>query len=166
LIIYVGKLFHQDNYKQQLLNRHKIIEIHQKNVFKSNTRKTNNYIFMYYTLDLKYPIVFKSIKISDETHKKLESIGKVKETFDDVIKRLLDNYSKEKDSLLRVLKIPGKRNIEINFTRQENDWTDKDYDLFVKKIFSMDESKWRENVLKRIAKNETWFEEILRYRND
>jgi hypothetical protein len=30
----------------------------------------------------------------------------------------------------------------------------------------MDESKWRENVLKRIAKNETWFEEILRYRND
>jgi predicted CopG family antitoxin len=121
---------------------------------------------MYYTIDLKYPIVFKSIKISDETHKKLESIGKVKETFDDVIKRLLDNYSKEKDSLLRVLKIPGKRNIEINFTRQENDWTDKDYDLFVKKIFSMDESKWRENVLKRIAKNETWFEEILRYRND
>ena len=67
---------------------------------------------------MKYPIVFKSIKISDETHKKLESIGKVKETFDDVIKRLLDNYSKEKDSLLRVLKIPGKRNIEINFTKR------------------------------------------------
>ena len=63
---------------------------------------------------MKYPIVFKSVKISDETHKKLQSIGKVKETFDDVIKRLLDNYSKEKDSLMRVLKIPGKRNIEIN----------------------------------------------------
>ena len=30
----------------------------------------------------------------------------------------------------------------------------------------MDEAKWRENVLKRIAKNEKWFEEILRYRND
>ena len=74
---------------------------------------------------MKYPIVFKSVKISDETHKKLQSIGKVKETFDDVIKRLLDNYSKEKDSLMRVLKIPGKRNIEINFAKQENDWTDK-----------------------------------------
>lgn len=73
--------------------------------------------------------------------KKLESIGKVKETFEDVIKRLLDNYLKDKDSLLRVLKIPGKRNIEINFTKQENDWTDKDYDLLVKKIFSMNEAK-------------------------
>jgi predicted CopG family antitoxin len=115
---------------------------------------------------VKYPIVFKSVNISDETHKKLQSIGKVKETFDDVIKRLLDNYSKEKDSLMRVLKIQGKRNIEINFTKQEKDWTDKDYDLFVKKIFSMDEAKWRENVLKRIANNEVWFEEILRYRNE
>ena len=115
---------------------------------------------------MKYPIVFKSIKISDETHKKLESLEKLRETFDDVIKRLLDNYSKEKNSLLRVLKIPGKRNIEINFTKQENDWTDQDYDLLVKKIFSMDESKWRENVLKRIAKNEIWFEQILKYRND
>ena len=115
---------------------------------------------------MKYPLVFKSIKISDETHKKLESLEKVKETFDDVIKRLLDNYSKEKDILLRVLNIPGKRNIEINFTKKENYWTDKDYDLFVKKIFSMDEAEWRENVLKRIANNEEWFEEILRYRNE
>jgi len=116
-------------------------------------------------MNVKYPLVFKSVKISDETHKKLQSIVKVKETFEDVIKRLLDNYSKEKDSLMQVMKIHGKRNIEINFTKQENDWTDKDYDLFVKKIFSMDEAKWRENVLKRIANNEEWFEEILRYRN-
>ena len=115
---------------------------------------------------MKYPIVFKSVKISDETHKKLQSIGKVKETLDDVIKILLDNYSKEKDSLMRVLKIPGRRNIEINFTKQEDDWTDKDYDLFVKKIFSMDEAKWRDNILKRIANNEAWFEEILRFRNE
>jgi predicted CopG family antitoxin len=115
---------------------------------------------------VKYPIVFKSVKISDETHKKLQSIGKVKETLDDVIKILLDNYSKEKDSLMRVLKIPGKRNIEINFTKQEDDWTDKDYDLFVKKIFSMDEATWRDNILKRIANNEAWFEEILRFRNE
>ena len=115
---------------------------------------------------MKYPIVFKSVKISDETHKKLQSIGKVKETLDDVIKILLDNYSKEKDSLMRVLKIPGKRNIEINFTKQEDDWTDKDYDLFVKKIFSMNEAKWRDNILKRIANNEAWFEEILRFRNE
>ena len=117
-------------------------------------------------MDVKYPLVFKSVKISDETHKKLQSIVKVKETFEDVIKRLLDNYSKEKDFLMQVLKIPGKRNIEINFTKQENDWTDNDYDLFVKKIFSMDEAKWRENALKRIANNEVWFEEILRYRNE
>ena len=115
---------------------------------------------------MKYPIVFKSVKISDETHKKLQSIVKVKETFEDVIKRLLDNYSIEKNSIMQVLKTPGKRRIEINFTKKENDWTDKDYDLFVKKIFSMNETKWRENVLKRIVNNEVWFEEILRYRNE
>jgi len=42
---------------------------------------------------------------------------------------------------MRVLKIPGKRNSEINVAKQENDWTDKDYDLFVKKIFRMAETK-------------------------
>lgn len=115
---------------------------------------------------MKYPIVFKSIKISDQTHKKLQSIERVKDTFEDVIRRLLDSYSKEKNSLMRVLKKPGNRNLEINFVKDVDDWTDKDYDLFVRKIFSMDETKWRENVLKRIAENEKWFEEILRYRNE
>ena len=33
---------------------------------------------------------------------------------------------------MRVLKIPGKRNSEINVAKQENDWTDKDYNLFLK----------------------------------
>jgi len=42
---------------------------------------------------------------------------------------------------MRVLKIPGKRNIEINFAKQENDWTDEDYNLFIKKIFRMAETK-------------------------
>jgi predicted CopG family antitoxin len=115
---------------------------------------------------MKYPIVFKSIKISDHTHKKLQSIEKIKETFEDVIKRLLDNYSKEKNSLLRVLKKPGNRNIELSFIKQVDDWSDNDYDLFVNKIFSMDESKWRDNILRRIAENEKWFEEILRHRNE
>ena len=140
-----------------------LINLRNSSIFynKKNILKEDKII-----MNVKYPLVFKSVKISDETHKKLQSIVKVKETFEDVIKRLLDNYSKEKDSLMQVLKNPGKRNIEINFTKQENDWTDKDYDLFVKKIFSMDEAKWRENVLKRIANNEVWFEEILRYRNE
>ena len=140
-----------------------LINLRNSSIFynKKNILKEDKII-----MNVKYPLVFKSVKISDETHKKLQSIVKVKETFEDVIKRLLDNYSKEKDSLMQVLKNPGKRNIEINFTKQENDWTDKDYDLFVKKIFSMDEAKWRENVLKRIANNEEWFEEILKYRNE
>ena len=123
-----------------------LINLRNSSIFynKKNILKEDKII-----MNAKYPLVFKSVKISDETHKKLQSIVKVKETFEDVIKRLLDNYSKEKDSLMQVLKNPGKRNIEINFTKQENDWTDKDYDLFVKKIFSMDEAKWRENVTKK-----------------
>ncbi len=121
---------------------------------------------MYRKTQMKYPVVFKSIKISDETHKKLQSIEKIKETCEDVIKRLLDNYTKEKNSLIKVLKRPGNRGIEINFVKETKAWTDKDYDLFVKNLFSMDETKWRENVLKRIAENEKWFEEILRHRNE
>jgi hypothetical protein len=30
---------------------------------------------------------------------------------------------------------------EINFTKLEDNWSDKDYDLFVKKIFSLNEVK-------------------------
>jgi predicted CopG family antitoxin len=36
----------------------------------------------------------RTIKISDETHKSLMSIGGKGETFDDVIKRLIDSYKK------------------------------------------------------------------------
>ena len=115
---------------------------------------------------MRYPIVFKSIKISAQTHKKLQSIEKVKETFEDVIKRLLDNYSNEKNSLVKIFKNPLNRKIEINFMKDVNDWTEKDYDLLVSKIFDIKESQWRENVLKRIVKNEEWFEEILRLRNE
>ncbi len=64
-----------------------------------------------------------------------------KETFDDIIKGYYIIIKNGKDSLMLVLKIPGKRNIEINFAKQENDWTDEDYNLFIKKIFRMAETK-------------------------
>ncbi len=39
------------------------------------------------------------IKLSDETHKRLEEFGKKKETFNDVIKRLLDKNEPPKKTI-------------------------------------------------------------------
>lgn len=59
--------------------------------FQQNTRKQNirnlqflNFIFMEVN-------TMKIIKVEDKTHKRLGEFGNKNETFDDIIKRLLDN---------------------------------------------------------------------------
>jgi hypothetical protein len=54
-----------------------------------NTRKS---LFYYMRAEL-LPMV-RTIKISDDTHKLLIEIGGKSETFDDVIRRLIDSYQK------------------------------------------------------------------------
>ena len=41
-------------------------------------------------------ILVKTLKISDETHKRLTKVRTLGETFEDIIKRLLDYYEKRK----------------------------------------------------------------------
>jgi predicted CopG family antitoxin len=41
---------------------------------------------------------FKSIKVSDETHSRLAKLGSVGQTFEDVIKSLIDEHDKIEES--------------------------------------------------------------------
>ena len=41
---------------------------------------------------------FKSIKVSDETHSRLAKLGTVSQTFEDVIKSLLDEHDEREES--------------------------------------------------------------------
>lgn len=41
-------------------------------------------------------ILVKTLKISDETHNRLSKLGNIGDTFEDVIKELLDFYEKKK----------------------------------------------------------------------
>lgn len=41
-------------------------------------------------------ILVKTLKISDETHKRLTKVGKFGDTFEDIIKRLLDEHEGKK----------------------------------------------------------------------
>jgi predicted CopG family antitoxin len=46
----------------------------------------------------KESVEYKSIKVSDETHSRLAKLGSVGQTFEDVIKSLLDEHDKREES--------------------------------------------------------------------
>jgi predicted CopG family antitoxin len=49
-------------------------------------------------MEVKEPPEFKSIKVSDETHSRLAKLGTVSQTFEDVIKSLLDEHDEREKS--------------------------------------------------------------------
>ena len=106
------------------------------------------------------------MKISDETHDKLQRVGTIGETFDDAIKRLLDEHSEFRDVILQVKIVGNKRKIDLKNPMYF--WTPENYDVFLQKMFDEIDwhEEWRENILKRIAKNDRWYEEVQKYRNE
>jgi hypothetical protein len=49
-------------------------------------------------MEVKESPEFKSIKVSDETHSRLAKLGTVSQTFEDVIKSLLDEHDEREKS--------------------------------------------------------------------
>ena len=49
-------------------------------------------------MEVKQSPEFKSIKVSDETHSRLAKLGTVNQTFEDVIKSLLDEHDEREES--------------------------------------------------------------------
>lgn len=49
-------------------------------------------------MDKKESVESKSIKVSDETHSRLAKLGSVGQTFEDVIKSLLDEHDEREES--------------------------------------------------------------------
>ena len=60
-------------------------------------------------MDNKGSTEFKSIKVSDETHSRLAKLGTVSQTFEDVIKSLLDEHDRIEES-----KVKSKKWIRTN----------------------------------------------------
>ena len=106
------------------------------------------------------------MKISDENHSKLQKVGTLGETFDDAIRRLLDEHFDFENVILQVKIVGNKRKIDLKNPMYY--WTPENYDVFLQKMF--DEinwhEEWRENILKRIARNDKWYEEVQKYRNE
>ncbi|HJT49394.1 MAG TPA: hypothetical protein VJ729_14510 [Nitrososphaeraceae archaeon] len=80
-----------------------------------------------------------------------------------MLKRLLSEHS-DFDNIILLFKIVGdKRHIHVKNPMYY--WTSENYDVFLRKIF--EEINWhdelRENILKRIAKNERWYKEVQKY---
>ena len=103
----------------------------------------------------------KTIKIDEGTHRRLQSVGTMADTFDNAIRRLLDVYEDSKNIILQV-RISGEKR-KIYLGNPLYDWTDENYDAFLTIAFNMDR-EWRRNILKRIAQNNEWYKEVQEYR--
>jgi hypothetical protein len=104
----------------------------------------------------------KTVKISDITHKRLQLTGTIGDTFDNAIKRLIDSYEDFNNIILQV-KIKG-NDLEVRLADSAlNHWDSHHYDKFVKRMFAQNE--WREELSKRIAKNNDWYNEIQFFKN-
>jgi hypothetical protein len=106
----------------------------------------------------------KTIKISDETHTRLQRMGKLGDTFDNVIGQLLDEHFDFENVILQV-KIVNERRI-IHLKNPLYYWTSENYDVFLEKALSGTYKEWGDEILKRIARNELWYQSVVNYRNE
>jgi predicted CopG family antitoxin len=109
-------------------------------------------------------MMMKTLKITDDTHTRLQLLGNIGNTFDDVLKKLLDEHVDFENVILQVKLVGNKRVVHLKNPLYY--WTDENYDAFLKIAFEMDGGKWGEEVLKRIAKNSKWYEKVKKYRSE
>lgn len=108
----------------------------------------------------------KTLKITNETHDRLQKLGTLGETFDDVIERLLHEHSDFGNIILQVKLVGEKREVYLKHPLYY--WTPENYDVFLRIIFEEIDNhlEWRRNVLKRIAGNDKLYEEVREYRSE
>lgn len=100
----------------------------------------------------------------DESHARLQLLGKLGDTFDDVLKKLLDEHTEFENVILQVKLVGNKRDVHLKHPLYY--WTDENYDAFLKIAFDkLYGGEWGESVLKRIAKNNEWYEKVKKYRS-
>jgi hypothetical protein len=106
----------------------------------------------------------KTLKITDETHARLQLLGKLGDTFDDALKKLLDEHVDFENVILQV-KLVGNK-LQVHLKNPLYFWTDENYDFFLKNAFDGQHREWGDEVLKRIAKNSKWYEKVKKYRSE
>ncbi|MDQ6666837.1 MAG: hypothetical protein M3Y53_01270 [Thermoproteota archaeon] len=106
----------------------------------------------------------KTLKISDQTHRRLQLLGSIGGTFDDAIKQLLDEHTDFENVILQVKLVGNQRKVDIKNPLYY--WTGENYDAFLKLAFDLWNGEWKGDVLKRIAKNDKWYNEVQKYRHE
>ena len=107
----------------------------------------------------------KTIKISDETHTRLQKTGRLGDTFDTAIGRLLDEHSEFEDVILQV-KILNNRQRQVHLKHPLYYWTSENYDVFLDKAINGMYREWGDEILKRIARNDEWYNKVQKYRKE
>jgi hypothetical protein len=86
--------------------------------------------------------MLKTLKITENTHNRLRSVGKIGDTFEDAIKSLLDDFE---TTILRVKIVGNQRDVFIRNPLYS--WTDENYDAFLNIVndSSMYGGEWGKN---------------------
>jgi predicted CopG family antitoxin len=107
--------------------------------------------------------VVKTLKIEDGTHLRLSRQGDLKDTFDDVINRLIDIANRENILLLYRFtnKDPPR---ELYLANPMYFWTEDNYKVFIKLILRS-YPEWIDNIIKYITENEDLYKIVKKYRN-
>lgn len=109
--------------------------------------------------------VVKTIKINDDTHTKLQSIGTLGDTFDTVIGRLVDERL-DFDKVILQVRILNDKQRELHLKNPLYYWTSENYDFFLDKAFNGTFREWGDEVLKRIATNDKWYNKVQKFRKE
>lgn len=100
----------------------------------------------------------KSIEIEEETLNKLKKVSRKGENYDDTINREISGHT-----ILRFSIVEDSKPRKLFMSNPNFDWTDENYDGFLSLTFDAYE-EWKKNILKRIASNDKWYNEIQNYR--
>ncbi len=109
----------------------------------------------------------KTLKINDEIHLELQKLGTVGDTFESVIKKLIDEHFDFENVILQVRLTSDDQNPrQIHLKNPLYYWTAENYDFFLDKTLNEFPKAWGENILKRIANNDEWYNKIQQYRKE
>jgi hypothetical protein len=72
-----------------------------------------------------------------------------------------DDNNDLENVMLRVKRVGD--DLQVHLGNMLYDWDDYNFDLFLRKAFAR--AQWKEGILRTIARNDEWYEEVKKYRN-
>jgi hypothetical protein len=107
--------------------------------------------------------VIKTLKITHQTHEELAKLGTVGDTFETLIKKLVQEHAEFDDIILQFRLVGGEKR-EVHIKNPLYYWTPENYDFFLEKLLNDSYAGIADNILKRIANNDEWFNKVQKFR--